>query len=194
MCGIVLQTDGTHSHILWPSNPPLYLRHPCSHLLEAEGHAKRPAVMPSLVDYQGRSRRSQQSSQSHSLSRSSQSQNDHSEHSLSHSLSQQSQSQNDHSETAGSDVDGECVCERKGHTWPPRPPSPERSTAPPVATCAGSNRLFSTCQAARQRFGEKGSQNKALLFPLIPTAYIATVHLSSLPPSTHIEKEGVRLV
>ena len=36
---------------------------------------------------------------------------------LSHSLSQQSQSQNDHSETAGSDDDGECVCEREGHTW-----------------------------------------------------------------------------
>ena len=142
MCGIVLQTDGTHSHILWPSNPPLYLRHPCSHLLEAEGHAKRPAVLPLLVDYRGRSRRSRQSSQSHSLSRSlsqpsqsrsrqssqshslsrslsqqSQSQNDHSEHSLSHSLSQQSQSQNDHSETAGSDDDSECVCEREGHMW-----------------------------------------------------------------------------
>jgi hypothetical protein len=122
MRGIVLQTDGTHSHILWSSNPPLYLRHPCSHLLVAEGRARRPAALPTLVNYQGRSRRSQlssqshsqshsqsqpsqsrsrQSSQSHSHSRSSQSQNDHSEHSLSHSLSQQSQSQNDHSETAG---------------------------------------------------------------------------------------------
>ena len=75
-----------------------------------------------------------------------------------------------------------------GPSFKIRPPSPVRSTAPPVATCAGSNRLFSTRQAARQRFG-KGKSEQGLALPPHPHR-LHRYNSPFLSPSLHTHREG----
>jgi hypothetical protein len=68
--GILLATDGSYSRVLWLTEPPLHVRHPCNQLLDvcfadaSEAHACLPTPIPELIDCQGRSSRSSRSSTS----------------------------------------------------------------------------------------------------------------------------------
>ena len=66
--GILLATDGSHSCVLWLTDPPLHVRHPCNHLLnvrsaDANVLVGLPTLIPELIECRGRTTRSRRSSQ-----------------------------------------------------------------------------------------------------------------------------------